>query len=440
MMLKRRLRPEAPLVDDRHATDTDHKHERERDHEAMVQHAQSFVKNRRFATILNPIHVLVVSALLLILALFALQLFVLDQHAKQHAHPQIPSMILWSGEAIRQHSSSSLSQVQVTADGAGDNGIKTVELVIAYCKADTKWIFDDVLKKIPKGIEVNMTIISKCGNEKKLPKFAKDSRVKQFEIMTLPNVGGCDYAYAHFINHYVETATAEDAASSVIMFIKDTPRTMEYFHFIQHERYRTVKEMLAIASGGEFICGIKPHCRISTFHDTGALYRFVLGSYVRKTERTLTGNGNGNGNGQKDTQIGFNPYGYSSLLDFHQRALNWTFPNENVTEVCYGGTFAVPASRIMSLAKEPVVRQVMVNLEEILSRNATTTIEEHFSERTWAGLLANPLEKEDTDAILAMKGGIYRRTGSVMGPLMGLWNKTCGANHRNHFYGDGSQV
>jgi len=277
------------------------------------------------------------------------------------------------------------------------------------------------MKKISKDIKFKVTILSKCGNEKDLPAFAKHPRVIQYSIVKLPNVGGCDYAYAHFINNYIETATPEDAESSVIMFIKDTPRTKNYFHFGQHERYRTIKEMMQIVSGGEFICGIKPQCKISNFHDTGVLYEFIIGSYVRKMDRTI-------GYRDADTQVGFNPYGYSNLRDFHERALNWTFPNEQVTEVCYGGTFAVPAWRIIFLAKEPRVRQVMMNLEDILSRNNTTSIEEHFTERTWGGLLANPLEKEDTAIILDMKEGVFRSKNGEMGPFMG--QQTCAVNQK----------
>lgn len=63
-----------------------------------------------------------------------------------------------------------------------------------------------------------------------------------------------------------------------------------------------------------------------------------------------------------------------------------------MTEVCYGGTFAVPAYRIMELAKEPSVRKVVMDLEEILlTRNVASSVEEHFIERTWAELFANPL-------------------------------------------------
>jgi hypothetical protein len=45
-----------------------------------------------------------------------------------------------------------------------------------------------------------------------------------------------------------------------------------------------------------------------------------------------------------------------------------------VTEVYYGGIFAVPAYVIMEVAKEPAVRQVMINLEKIMTRSVTTTL------------------------------------------------------------------
>jgi hypothetical protein len=98
-------------------------------------------------------------------------------------------------------------------------------------------------------------------------------------------------------------------------------------------------------------------------------YRFVIGSYVRVTDQTR---------GAKQDNSSFNP--------------QLKFPNEHVTEVCYGGTFAVPAYRIMELAKEPSVRKVVMDLEEILlTRNVASSVEEHFIERTWAELFANPL-------------------------------------------------
>jgi hypothetical protein len=174
--------------------------------------------------------------------------------------------------------------------------------------------------------------------------------------------------------------------------------------------------MLEIASAGEYVCGIKTERGISTFHDTSSLYRFVIHTYVRISDRTQ---------GAKKGISKFNPFGYSHLRDFHKRALNWTFPNENVTEVCYGGTFALPAYRIMELAKDPAVRNVVMNLEEILlTRNVTSSVEEHFIERLWAGILANPLGKRNTDIILDMKQDILFRQGNVAGAVMGVWNKT----------------
>ena len=131
-------------------------------------------------------------------------------------------------------------------------------------------------------------------------------------------------------------------------------------------------------------------------------YRFVIGSYVRVTDQTR---------GAKQDNSSFNP--------------QLKFPNEHVTEVCYGGTFAVPAYRIMELAKEPSVRKVVMDLEEILlTRNVTSSVEEHFIKRLWAGVLANPLGKRNTDIILDMKQDILFRQGNVAGAVMGVWNKT----------------
>ena len=102
-------------------------------------------------------------------------------------------MKLWSGGALQFAGSTATHAHGIT-------GIKTVELAIAYCTAEMQWIYEDIFTQMPNNITVKMTILSKCGNEAALPNFAQDPLVAQFEIIKLPNVGGCDYAYAHFIH------------------------------------------------------------------------------------------------------------------------------------------------------------------------------------------------------------------------------------------------
>jgi hypothetical protein len=313
---------------------------------------------------------------------------------------------LWWGEAIRE----SGNQIVV----------ETIEVAIAYCSSDLNLIYDSVLSQVPnqKKATVKITVLSKCGNEADVPNFIEDPRVKQVEVIPLPNVGGCDYAYAYFVNHYVATTNPQAAASSVVLFIKDTPRTMENFRLLPvYKGYRSVAELLQIASGGEFACGVTPGCAHSVFHDTSMLYEFRMRVYTR----TVKQRGHDIANDKKD----FNAFHYKNLREWHEKTLNWTFPNENVTAVCYAGTFMVPAWRIMNLSQQPRERRVMEALEKELARNVSTSIEEHFTERTWAGFYSDPLEEVDTNVILDIKTAIMYNQGRFHGLLKSNREKMC---------------
>jgi len=333
--------------------------------------------------------------------------------------------LLWRGEAKTHY-----LLHKNNGDGNDDEEtttrkIQTIELAIAYCNKDLNWMFKDVLGEITadRATAVKMTILSKCGNENLIPDFGKDERVHEVKVISLPNVGGCDLAYAYFMNRYIESHSIEEALSSVILFIKDTPRIEENFHFPFHKDYRTVGEMIDIASSnGHFICGVRTNCDVSTFHTTNILYGYAIRRYQRKTERVA---------GFKAVRVDdFNLHAYNNLKDFHTRALNWTFPNQDVTNVCYGGTFGVAASRLITLSNQPRERKVFPLLEDLLTRKSSLnmTIEEHFVERTWGGLLSYPLTGEQTEVILKIHNGKghVRRQSSVMGALQAPKNNiTC---------------
>jgi len=328
-----------------------------------------------------------------------------------------PAQVMWRGEAMRPI----FSIPELATE------IKTIELVIAYCRANLTWIYSTVLNAIPNQKEstVKITLLSKCGEEANLPQFIDDHRIKDVNLMKLPNVGGCDYAYAHFINYYISKANLVDADSSLILFIKDTPRTTENFHFPHHSSYRTVSEMIKIASAGEFSCGIKTACDTSPYHDTKILNSFDIPKYVRISDK--------NNGVAKDSMINFNVHGYKHLQNFHKRALNWQFPNNNLTQVCYGGTFAVPASRIIFLSNDPNERHTFKLIEENLARTDTaSSVEEHYIERTWAGILANSLNEKDVALVRGMqrntKDSLVLRHGSIWGALLGQNNLTCKKN------------
>merc|ERR1719491_2633055 len=115
--------------------------------------------------------------------------------------------------------------------------------------------------------------------------------------------------------------------------------------FPLHSRHRSVSEMIDIASRGggrRFICGAKFQCDVSPFHDTAKLNLFRIGKYVRTTDLKK--------GFKAEHAVDFNSNRYHTVGDFHRHALNWTFLNQNLTEVCYGGVFAVPASNLVFLS------------------------------------------------------------------------------------------
>jgi len=131
----------------------------------------------------------------------------------------------------------------------------------------------------------------------------------------------------------------------------------------------------------------------------------------------------------KDNGSEFNRNQYANISDFHTRALNWTYPNKNMTEVCYGGVFAVPASRILFLSNQPKEGRVLKLIEENLA-HTDISAEEHFIERTWAGLLAQPLNEEDIALLYGMRNpdplnDFVYQNGGTYGPLVGNTSLTC---------------
>jgi len=254
-----------------------------------------------------------------------------------------------------------------------------------------------------------------------LPQFINNPLITDVDIIKLPNVGGCDYAYAHFINNYISKANPSEADSSLILFMKDAERIKHFWKVPPYKiAFRNVTEIVEVGLRGKFICGSKFLCNASPYHDTGRLNGFIMHDYERVSNR---GKGILKKNGSD-----FNHYQYANISDFHKRALNWTYPNEKMTEVCYGGVFAVPASRILFLSNQPKEGRVLKLIEEHLTRS-DITVEEHFIERTWADLLAQPLNGEEIALLHSMRNPIrpkfIHRLSGVKGALIGDISLTC---------------
>ena len=344
--------------------------------------------------------------------------------------------LLWTGEQQR-NPALELEHVQ------------KIEIVLAYCKSDISWLADELVhyvqsyrresdnndndhdhdNDVP---ELKITILSKCGNTNSIPDFANDINKQlsldlgeiptsnsetvesnkihvkvDVEIVNLVNKGGCDLAYLHYINRYIMEHTAASAANTIIVFLKDSPRTNKSLH--QSGGWRTVPDMIDYAARGEFICGIKTSCQKSVFHDSVIMKKYTIPLYVRHGDASLSGED-------------FNVAKYKNLKDFMNRELNWNLPNEELTEVCYGGTFAVPASRLFA---HPILEKDLKHVEQILLDGPQMSIVEHFAERLWAAFLANPLNEKDTATVTDLKDSFAAKNGSYMGTLMASRIKGC---------------
>jgi len=324
--------------------------------------------------------------------------------------------------------------------------VQKIEIVLAYCQSDVSWLTDELVhyvqsyrresdndNDVP---ELKITILSKCGNTNSIPDFANDIneqllldldetptptptsdsetaesntvQVKvDLEIVNLINKGGCDLAYLHYINRYNTEHSAASAANTIVVFLKDSPRTKKSLH--QIGRWRTVPEMISYAAQGEFICGIKTSCQKSVFHDSVIMKKYTLPNYTRHGDASLSGED-------------FNVSQYKNLNDFMKRELNWRLPNEELTEICYGGTFAVPASRLFA---DPILEKDLKHFEQILLDGPPMSIVEHFAERLWAAFLANPLNEKDTATVIDLRESFAANNGSYMGTLMTSRIKGC---------------
>ncbi len=311
---------------------------------------------------------------------------------------------LFSGDASR-YITHELEQNQYTLAIEPDTDyfpcIDTVEIVVAYCNADLSWI-GHAIEDIPLSLKLRLTILSKCGNENNITISSFDgnasNRFEKIDTIPLANAGGCDYAYIYYMNYILGVGNEGGSlsqASSILLFTKDTIRDYLHFHFPGHG-YRSFGRMIEIASRGEFACGIYQKSGITWYHNTEILNKFILRKYTR-VSATLGEDGNNAGKGSDLEDDEFNAYGYQSLMEFHSRALNYSFPQKYVP-VCFGGSFAIPTKKLVDFAsrKSPsgYGRELLQRIENSLARDSKPTAEEHFVERTWASIFSEPLTQD----------------------------------------------
>ena len=261
---------------------------------------------------------------------------------------------------------------------------KKITLIIAHCLHDLSWVHG-----FTKGFNIDdIVIFSKCGHSVK--GAPEGSRVVQ-----LSNVGRNDHDYAHFINLIYDINNQD---SEVFLFLKDD---FLLSNKLQPNQMRSLRELLVISHEWGFACGRELGSNrgfeLSTYHYTPLLKDFSLAGYKSKNERYIA----------TSDDDGFRSK-FKNFSEF-MISLNYSFPK--LTQVCYGGNFATTRQ---SIQRHP--NSLWYNLEKSLSR-ANNLEEGHFAERSWAGLLANPIKRYQMKALLKYGNSVANFLSSSQGAL-----------------------
>jgi len=275
--------------------------------------------------------------------------------------------------------------------GGDPYSFQSISIVVSHCLSSLEWL-PDFSESFP---VKNVTIISKCG---KPVIGAPNGSI----IVQLDNIGRCDHSYAYWISEHMKHTPLPNEDKEVVVFLKDD-RSDESIH--QYGVWRSMYDMLRIASKTGFACGMKPttdHQRgqsLSSYHDVETLSKFKMVHYSSM-------NGKYQNLSSEHTPFASN---YSSLgkwassigIDFQQDLVN----------VCYAGTFAATVGQ-MRKQKETI----WGDLKQSLARG--NNIEEgHYTERIWASLLSDPLLDYQVMSLRRFSDGVRHRNGADHGPL-----------------------
>ena len=286
--------------------------------------------------------------------------------------------------------------------GGSFKSFSRVLVVVSHCLQSLDW-----LPKFLDGVEIyNLTIFTKCD----LPVTGMPSYTG---IMRIPNVGRNDHTFAYAISHLNEWHKSL-RSSDFVVFLKDD---MSLSNIHQIAQWRSLKEMLRIASVSGFSCGMEPTAfengSVSVYHSTPVLRDFSLSSYGMKKD-LYTGLGEDVSFSSKFKNLG-------EWID----ELSIPSYSTNLTPVCYGGVFTASVDSIWKIDES-----IWRNLSHSLSRG--NSIEEgHFAERTWASLLSPPLSEVEILNIWSMSHDVLKWYGAYMGTLINLQPREKYTTHRN---------
>lgn len=268
-----------------------------------------------------------------------------------------------------------------------------IHVVVSHCKHSLYWI-----SQFTSGYHLaSIHIITKCGE-------SVMGAPENATIEILPNIGRCDHSYAYYIttvlSQKVETEKEENA---VVVFLKDD---ISRNNFHQSGSRNDFGSLVGLASSENgFGCGIIPgyvdfnqeRFFLSSYHDIEELFDFSMDVYDRNIKGYATD--------------GVEFKSEHETLGSWYGSLGASVPPD-IAPVCYGGAFAASVSNIkrrdMSTWKA---------VERSLSRGNNIQ-EGHYAERSWATLMATPLQRFQIEALLNKADGTYINKNSMHGALL----------------------
>jgi hypothetical protein len=297
------------------------------------------------------------------------------------------------------------TQVFGKVEGNTDIYKKDIHLVVSHCKTDLDWI-----ETFTRGFKIaSVHVISKCGH----PVIGAPPNAT---IQVLPNVGRCDHTYAYYITTVLDQKLLHletqdnNGEDTVVVFLKDTRWGRE--NLAQPGSWNKFYNMVQVASSSVgFSCGIVPG--LFTQNRPKPKRKFLTSVHF-----------------ELETLRNWNITQYKSIkkydrdkVPFESALRTWDLFYKNLgagsletelVQVCYGGVFAASVKNIKKRKME-----VWRAAEESLSRGNNIQ-EGHYMERTWAVLLASPLEEYQVEALKNYSDFVFRPGSGGNEPFLGM--------------------
>ena len=156
-----------------------------------------------------------------------------------------------------------------------------------------------------------------------------DTASNNVTVIELPNVGRCDHSYAHYMGQIMEESEAND--NHIVLFMKASRNLHQ-----PDSNARSLKDMIRIAYYNGLGCGIELLSMYSAYYDSSELGSFEKKTYFGNDVSSIYDN-------------------FADWLD--NLGIEFT---TSLVPVCYGGFFAVKASRI--IGRRDIWRKIELSL------------------------------------------------------------------------------